>query len=131
MPLAPVTSSCQALFKYESVYAFRLNDSEGRRRGRTEAIRSAAIPGPRVLPAPQAVLQPGHAAGATGAEPAAGSWAAGVIVIVVGVVFLAKNPGWFGPDWAFDNWWALFILIPTFGSFGGAWRAYQREWPAG
>jgi hypothetical protein len=54
-----------------------------------------------------------------------GSWAIGVIVIVVGVIFLAKNLGWTGPGWAFDNWWALFILIPTFGSLGGAWRAYR------
>ncbi len=54
-----------------------------------------------------------------------GSWAIGVIVIVVGVIFLAKNLGWTGPGWAFDNWWALFILIPTFGSLAGAWRAYR------
>jgi hypothetical protein len=54
-----------------------------------------------------------------------GSWAIGVIVIVIGIIFLAKNLGWTGPDWAFDNWWALFILIPAFGSFAGAWRSYS------
>ena len=54
-----------------------------------------------------------------------GGWAVGIVVIVIGVVFLGKNAGWFGTDWGFHNWWALFILIPTFGSLGGAWRAYS------
>ena len=54
-----------------------------------------------------------------------GNWAVGVIVMVIGIIFLAKNLGWTGPDWAFDNWWALFILIPAFGSFAGAWRSYR------
>jgi hypothetical protein len=49
----------------------------------------------------------------------------GAIVIIVGVVFLGRNAGWFGSDWGFHNWWALFILIPTFGSLGGAWRTYS------
>jgi hypothetical protein len=53
-----------------------------------------------------------------------GSWAVGLVVIVVGIVFLGRNAGWFGSDWGFDNWWALFILIPAFGSFAGAWRTY-------
>ena len=54
-----------------------------------------------------------------------GGWAVGMIVIVIGVVFLGKNAGWFGTGWDFHNWWALFILIPTLGSFGGAWRTYS------
>ena len=54
-----------------------------------------------------------------------GGWAVGLIVIIIGVVFLGKNAGWFGSGWGFHNWWALFILIPTFGSFGGAWRTYH------
>jgi hypothetical protein len=54
-----------------------------------------------------------------------GGWAVGVIVVIIGVVFLGKNAGWFGTDWGFHNWWALFILIPAFGSFAGAWRAYN------
>ncbi len=54
-----------------------------------------------------------------------GGWALGVIVIVIGVVFLARNAGWFGEGWNFDNWWALFILIPAFGSLAGAWRSYR------
>lgn len=55
----------------------------------------------------------------------AGGWAFGAIVIVIGIVFLAKNLGWSGSEWGFHNWWALFILIPMFGSFAGAWRAYR------
>ena len=54
-----------------------------------------------------------------------GGWAIGAVVIIIGVVFLGKNAGWFGTDWGFHNWWALFILIPTLGSLGGAWRAYS------
>ena len=54
-----------------------------------------------------------------------GGWAVGAVVIIIGIVFLARNAGWFGNNWGFHNWWALFILIPTFGSFGGAWRSYR------
>ena len=25
----------------------------------------------------------------------------------------------------FENWWALFILIPAAGAFGNAWRTYR------
>jgi hypothetical protein len=53
-----------------------------------------------------------------------GSWALGLIVIIIGIIFLGRNAGWFG-SWDFDNWWALFILIPAFGSFAGAWRSYN------
>jgi hypothetical protein len=54
-----------------------------------------------------------------------GSWVAGLVVIVVGVVFLGRNAGWFGDGWGFDNWWALFILIPAFGTLTQAWRSYS------
>jgi hypothetical protein len=54
-----------------------------------------------------------------------GGWTAGVIVIIIGVIFLGKNAGWFGTDWGFHNWWALFILIPMFGAFARAWRTYS------
>jgi len=47
-----------------------------------------------------------------------------VVIILVGVVFLIKNTGWLGTDWNFGNWWALFILIPAFGSFANAWNSY-------
>ncbi len=48
-------------------------------------------------------------------------WIGGVILIVVGMVFLLQNMGI-----AFlVNWWALFILIPAFWSFVAAWDIYQ------
>ena len=53
----------------------------------------------------------------------AGGWLVGVIVIAIGVVFLGQNLGWWS-GWSLNNWWALFILIPAFGSLAGAWRQY-------
>jgi len=44
-------------------------------------------------------------------------------LILLGVVFLLQNMGM--PF--FDNWWALFILIPAVGAFGAAWKAYTRN----
>ena len=48
-------------------------------------------------------------------------WIGGVVLIIVGVVFLLRQVSGF----ELNNWWALFILIPAVGSFGSAWRAYQ------
>ncbi|OFW61018.1 MAG: hypothetical protein A2133_04380 [Actinobacteria bacterium RBG_16_64_13] len=48
-----------------------------------------------------------------------------IVIIVVGIVFLVKNAGWLGNDWDFQNWWALFILIPAFGSLTDAWNSYN------
>ena len=53
----------------------------------------------------------------------AGGWLIGIIVIIIGVVFLGQNLGWWS-GWSLNNWWALFILIPAFGSLAGAWRQY-------
>lgn len=53
-----------------------------------------------------------------------GGWVLAVILIIIGVVFLLKNTGWVGENWNFNNWWALFILIPAAGSFGNAWSSY-------
>lgn len=50
-------------------------------------------------------------------------WGAGIALIVLGVVFLLSNVTGFH----LNNWWALFILIPAFGSFNEAWRNYQRH----
>jgi hypothetical protein len=47
----------------------------------------------------------------------------GVLLVVLGVIFLAQNFGVQMPK----NWWAIFILIPALVSFGAAWTAYQRE----
>lgn len=48
-------------------------------------------------------------------------WVAGLILIVLGIIFLLQN---FGLQ-TINNWWALFILIPAIGSFASAWRMYQ------
>ena len=50
-----------------------------------------------------------------------GSLIGGIILILIGVVFLLQTQGIF----YLQNWWALFILIPALGAFGSAWRAYQ------
>jgi cation transport ATPase len=50
-----------------------------------------------------------------------GAWVGGVILIVLGVIFLLQNVGGF----YLNNWWALFILIPAFGSFADAWNRYR------
>jgi predicted lipid-binding transport protein (Tim44 family) len=51
----------------------------------------------------------------------AAPWLGGVILIVLGLIFLAQN---FGVA-TLNNWWALFILIPAGGAFSAAWRKYQ------
>ena len=52
-----------------------------------------------------------------------GAWIGGVILIALGAIFLAQNFGYPLPR----NWWALFILLPALGCFGGAWSIYQRQ----
>lgn len=60
------------------------------------------------------------------ADPSrAGSWIAGLILIVLGGVFLLQNTGSF--RFPLDNWWALFILIPAVGAFDTALRTYRHE----
>ena len=53
-----------------------------------------------------------------------GAWTAGLILIVLGVLFLLRNTGTF--DIPLKNWWALFILIPAIGAFDTALRTYHR-----
>ncbi|MEO8668818.1 MAG: DUF5668 domain-containing protein [Bauldia sp.] len=50
-----------------------------------------------------------------------GPWIGGVILIVIGVIFLLQNFGWQMPK----NWWAAFILIPAVGSLMAARRTYE------
>lgn len=50
------------------------------------------------------------------------SWVGGVVLILLGAIFLLQNTGLMR---GFDNWWALFILIPAVGAFASAWRMYQ------
>jgi hypothetical protein len=45
----------------------------------------------------------------------------GLILVVIGVIFLLEQLG----NFSLQNWWALFILIPAFGSFSSAWVAYR------
>ena len=52
-----------------------------------------------------------------------GSWVVGLILIVLGGLFLLRNTGTF--DIPLRNWWALFILIPAIGSLDTARRMYR------
>jgi cation transport ATPase len=52
-----------------------------------------------------------------GREP----WMVGVILILVGAVFLLQNM----TNFYLNNWWALFILIPAFGSLNRGWQEVQ------
>ncbi len=53
-------------------------------------------------------------------EGRGGPWVGGSILILLGIIFLAQTIG----ALAFENWWALFILLPAAGSFGAAWRSF-------
>lgn len=50
-----------------------------------------------------------------------GAWIWGIFLILLGVGFLLQNAGIFD----FENWWALFILLPAIGSFQSAWDSYR------
>lgn len=52
-----------------------------------------------------------------------GSWVMGLILIVLGALFLLRNTGTL--DIPLRNWWALFILLPAIGAFDSARRLYQ------
>ncbi len=48
-------------------------------------------------------------------------WVGGAILILLGIIFLLQNLGTF----YFNNWWALFILIPAIAAFGSALSVYN------
>jgi hypothetical protein len=50
------------------------------------------------------------------------AWAVGGVLILIGVIFLLKNVMGF----SLNNWWALFILIPAFGSLATAWGMWEK-----
>jgi CBS domain containing-hemolysin-like protein len=50
-------------------------------------------------------------------------WIIGVILIVLGGLFLMQNMGTL--KMPISNWWALFILIPTISAFERAWQMYR------
>jgi hypothetical protein len=47
----------------------------------------------------------------------------GVILVLLGMIFLAQNFGYPIPE----KWWTIFLLIPAFGASFAAWNAYQRD----
>ena len=53
-----------------------------------------------------------------------GTWTVGLILILLGGMFLMQNMGTF--NFPFSNWWALFILIPAIGAIDSGVRAYRK-----
>ena len=51
------------------------------------------------------------------------SWAIGAVFILIGVLLMMQNVG----AMELRNWWALFILIPAFGSLAAAWRIFENN----
>jgi hypothetical protein len=51
------------------------------------------------------------------------AWVPGLVLIGIGAFFLLNN----FTDFHLNNWWALFILIPAFGSLGNFVRAYNKD----
>jgi hypothetical protein len=59
-----------------------------------------------------------------------GSWLPGIVLILIGGIFLAQN--YFGTT--LHNWWALFILIPALSALTTAyafWRDDHADWATG
>jgi hypothetical protein len=48
-------------------------------------------------------------------------WFGGAILVLLGVIFLLQNLGY----QVLTNWWALFILIPAYWSYVGAWNIFH------
>ncbi len=49
----------------------------------------------------------------------------GLGIVLVGIIFLARNFGWDFP--LPDRWWALFVLIPAGGALVTAARLYNQD----
>jgi hypothetical protein len=47
----------------------------------------------------------------------------GVILVLLGAIFLAENFGYAVPE----KWWTIFLLIPASGAMFAAWNAYKRD----
>jgi len=56
-----------------------------------------------------------------------GALMAGAVLVVIGIIFLLQNLNIFDIAFPFDNWWALFILIPAATSFYRVWQDYQQN----
>ena len=51
-------------------------------------------------------------------------WIAGLILIVIGALYLLQD---FGILPEFTNWWALFMLLPAVGTLSAALGGYRRN----
>jgi hypothetical protein len=51
-------------------------------------------------------------------------WLAGSMLLAIGVLYMLQTLGLLPP---FDNWWALFLLIPALGCFSAALGAQRRN----
>jgi hypothetical protein len=60
---------------------------------------------------------------ALGGQTRGGALIAGLLLIILGVIFLLNNSGLLIVP--FKNWGALFILLPAFGAFDRAYRFYR------
>jgi hypothetical protein len=49
-------------------------------------------------------------------------WLGGFLLIFLGLVFLFNNLGLVRLP---GNWWAMFIMLPSFASWYGAWHQYS------
>ena len=67
--------------------------------------------------------QPANKPAAANGHGRRNAWIPGLILIGLGLVFLVSNVTGF----YFQNWWALFILIPGIASFANAWNAYRED----
>jgi len=54
---------------------------------------------------------------------ASSNWVAGVVLVLIGLIFLSQNLFGFG----LNNWWALFILIPAASQLTKAYQMYRSE----
>jgi hypothetical protein len=50
-------------------------------------------------------------------------WIGGVTLILLGGIFLLQNNDLID----FDNWWALFVMIPAVILFGTTWSRYRAD----
>jgi len=60
---------------------------------------------------------------ALGGQSRGGALIAGLLLVILGLVFLLQNSGYF--TITLKNWGALFILIPVVAAFDRAYRIYR------
>ena len=98
----------------------KLSAAEKDYEGRQRARRTAVAPDTPVQEEPaEPEPQPDARRGRDKDIP----WVPGLILIGLGVFFLINNITGF----TLHNWWALFILIPAFGSFSSGVRELRAE----